>query len=172
MNLMLSTDLECPLVPVPVPPAGISFLAVALQLTSVGGAPPGVVQSQLFAAAPRLVSESARSKQYSHIASDVPLPSAVYGGAVGSVAVSSAAGIWPVMTDIDVCSWPGTTVWMPRNSGRFLYAFRYSMSGYWNSCTDCQRHMFLLGLVPDGSPLGVTPELSQVVFGPLPAMKG
>ena len=29
---------------------------------------------------------------------------------VGSTAASSAAGIWPEMTDIDVCSWPGTTV--------------------------------------------------------------
>ena len=35
--------------------------------------------------APRLVSVSLRSKQYSHCASAVALPSAVYGGAVGSV---------------------------------------------------------------------------------------
>jgi hypothetical protein len=46
------------------------------------------------------------------------------------------------MTDMEVCSWPGTTVSMPRNSGRFLKALKYSISGYWNSCTDCQRHMF------------------------------
>src|SRR5215831_18843124 len=76
------------------------------------------------------------------------------------------------MTDIEVCSCPGTTVSMPRKSGRFLNALRYSMSGYWNSWMDCQRHMFRLGLVPDGSPLGVTPEFSHVVFGPTPAMNG
>src|SRR5882724_4337460 len=56
---------------------------------------------------------------------------------------------------------------MPKNSGRFLYALRYSINGYWNSCTDSQRHMLRFGLAPDTSPLGVTPEFSQVVFGML-----
>ncbi len=76
------------------------------------------------------------------------------------------------MTDIDECSWPATTDSMPRNSGRPFSAFRYSISGYWNSWIDCQRHMLRLGLVPDTSPFGVTPEFSQVVCGLLPMMKG
>src|SRR5678816_4765171 len=76
------------------------------------------------------------------------------------------------MSDMEVCSWPGATVSRPRNSGRFLNALRYSMSGYWNSCTDCHRHMFRFGLAPDTSPFGVTPEVSHVVFGPRPATNG
>src|SRR3954470_20686874 len=76
------------------------------------------------------------------------------------------------MIDIDVCSWPGATVSRPRNSGRFLNALRYSISGYWNSCTDCHRHMLRFGLVPDASPFGVIPELSHDVFGPRPATNG
>src|SRR6185295_17731171 len=46
------------------------------------------------------------------------------------------------------------------------------MRGYWNSCTDCHRHMFRFGEVPDTSPFTVTPELSHVVFGPREAMNG
>jgi len=79
-------------VPLPAPLAGISFCATVLQLGSAALALPGTEQSQLLAA-PRLVSPSARSKQYSHCASELPLPSAVYGGAFGRGAVSSAAGI-------------------------------------------------------------------------------
>src|SRR5215470_13108733 len=161
--------------PLPVPPAGISFCAVAFQLISAAFKLPGTEQSQLLAA-PRLVSVSPRSKQYSHCASALPLPSAVYGGPAGSEAESSAAGIWPVMIDIEVCSWPGATVSRPRNSGRFLRALRYSMRGYWNSCTDCHRHMFRnvtpLIVVVDRSPLGVTPESCHDVFGPTPAANG
>src|SRR5262249_3717933 len=121
----------------------------AIQLGSAEFGLPGTEQSKLLFGTPRLVSVSARSKQYSHFASAVPLPTGTYGGADGSGAVSSATGIWPSMTDIEVCSWPGTTVSMPRNSGSCLSAFKYSMSGYWNSCTDCQRHMLRLGLVPE-----------------------
>src|ERR1041384_887216 len=76
------------------------------------------------------------------------------------------------MIDIEVCSCPGATVSRPRNSGRFLKALKYSISGYWNSCTDCHRHIFRFGVVPDASPLGVTPEFSHVVFGPSPATNG
>src|SRR5262249_24349021 len=99
-------------------------------------------------------------------------PSAVYGGAAGRFPASSVAGIWPVMTDIEVCSWPGTTVSIPRNSGRFLSALRYSISRYWNSWIDCHRHMFRFGLVPGTSPFGVTPEFSHDVVGPTPAGNG
>src|SRR5262245_35883359 len=137
-------------------------------------------------AAPRLVSASARSKQYFHCASALALPSGAYGepagrgatpfGVVGSTAESSDAGICPVITDIDVCSWPGTTVSTPMNSGRFLSALKYSIRGYWNCWIDCQRHMFLLVGEPDGapcteplftSPCGITPTSSQGVFGML-----
>ena len=69
------------------------------------------------------------------------------------------------MTDIEVCSWPGTTVSMPMNSGRCLSALKYSTSWYWNCWIDCHRHMLRFGLVPDTSPCGITPEFSQVVFG-------
>src|SRR5690242_7700776 len=71
-----------------------------------------------------------------------------------------------------VCSWPGFTVSMPRNNGRFLYAFKYSSCGYWNSLTVCQRHMLRLAPEPETSPLGVMPELTQVVVGPWPVTKG
>src|SRR5262245_44090134 len=77
-------------------------------------------------------------------------------GLVGSVAVSSASGIWPEITDIDECSWPATTDSRPMNSGSCLNAFRYSTTGYWNSWIDCQRHMFWLGAVPLARPLGAT----------------
>src|SRR4051812_36122245 len=69
------------------------------------------------------------------------------------------------MTDIEVCSWPGTTVSMPMNSGRCLSAVKYSTSWYWNCWIDCHRHMLRFGLVPETSPCGITPEASHVVFG-------
>src|SRR5207244_4085928 len=112
---------------------------VAFQLGSAAFRLLGTEQSYALAA-PRLVSPSARSKQYSHCASALALPSAVYGepggsgvafGPAGSGAVSSAAGIWPVITDMELCSWPATTDSMPMNSGRFLRALKYSTSGYW-----------------------------------------
>src|ERR1044072_3252467 len=54
------------------------------------------------------------------------------------------------------------------NSGLLFSAERYSSTGYWNSWTDCQRHMFWLGAAPDTVPFGVTAGLlvCQVVFGP------
>ncbi len=84
------------------------------------------------------------------------------------MAASSVLGIWPVITDIEVCSWPATTDSTPRNIGLFLYCERYSISGYWNSCTDCQRHMIWLGGGPDTRPLGCTGGLlfCHVVVGP------
>ena len=96
--------------PFPVPPAGISFCAVVFQLGSAAFWLPGTEQSQPLAASPRLVSVSPRSKQYSHCASALALPIAVYGGADGSAWVSISVGTWPVITDIDTCSWPGATV--------------------------------------------------------------
>ena len=48
---------------------------MAFQLGSAALALPGTEQSYMFAA-PRLVSVSARSKQYSHCASALALPSA------------------------------------------------------------------------------------------------
>ena len=67
-------------------------------------------------------------------------------GVVGSaVVVDREPGIWPLITDIEVCSWPATTDSSPMNSGWFCSAERYSSSGYWNSCIDCQRHMFWFG---------------------------
>ncbi len=50
--------------------------AVGFQLGSAAFRLPGTEQSQALAT-PRLVSASARSKQYSHCASAMPLPSAV-----------------------------------------------------------------------------------------------
>src|ERR1044071_3689462 len=161
---MSSRVLLCPRVPLPAPPAGISFCAVAFQLGSAAFKLPGTEQSH-WLVAPRLVSVSPRSKQYSHCASALLLPTGVYGGLGGSCVVSSAAGIWPVMTDIEMCSWPGPTLSMPRNSGRFRNALKYSTSGYWNSCSDCHRHMLRFGLTPETSPLGVMPDVSHVVFG-------
>src|SRR3954471_4944897 len=76
------------------------------------------------------------------------------------------------MTDIDTCSWPGATVSRPRNSGIFLNALKYSMTGYWNSWTDCHRHMLRAGLTPDTSPFTTTPEASHVVVGPALAPHG
>src|SRR5258708_572163 len=129
----------------------MSFCPVAFQLGSAALRLPGTEQSKALVT-PRLVSVSPRSKQYSHFASASALPSATNPGVVGSTCVSTEVGIWPVMTDIELCSWPATTDSMPRNRGRFLKALKYSMSGYWNSWIDCQRHMFLLGLVPETSP--------------------
>src|ERR1043165_9369572 len=76
------------------------------------------------------------------------------------------------MTDMDECSCPGTTDSRPMKRGRLFRALKYSTIGYWNSCTDCQRHMLRAGLVPDTSPLGVTPEFSHVVVGPRAATNG
>src|SRR6185436_6099146 len=71
------------------------------------------------------------------------------------------------MTDIDECSWPATTDSTPMNRGLFRYVRRYSRSGYWYSCRDCQRHMFWLGAAPDASPLGCIggTVFCQVVIG-------
>ena len=44
-----------------------------------------------------------------------------------------------------VCSWPATTDSTPMNIGLLLSAERYSVTGYWNSWIDCQRHMTWLG---------------------------
>ena len=74
-------------------------------------------EAQALAAAgwaPRLVSVSARSKQYDHCASAVALPTAA---AHEAPMVSIAAGIWPLTTDIEVCSCPATTDSMPMKSG-------------------------------------------------------
>src|SRR5690242_2155371 len=72
------------------------------------------------------------------------------------------------MTDIELCSWPATTDSMPMKSGLSRSAERYSTTGYWNSCSDCQRHMFWFGAVPVGLPLTCTGGLlfCQLVFGP------
>src|SRR5262245_9952640 len=115
-----------PLVPLPVPLAGMSFCAVGFQLGSAALRLPVTEQSQLLPTVPptvvlpRLVSVSARSKQYSHCDSAVALPTALYGGLSGSLTFLSDAGIWPAMTEVEVCSWPGTTVSTPMNSGRFF----------------------------------------------------
>jgi hypothetical protein len=93
-------------------------------------------------------------------------------GPAGSGVVSSAAGICPVMTAIELCSWPATTDSRPMNSGRFLRAFRYSMIGYWNSWIDCHLHMLRFAPEPETSPFGVTPEFTQVVWGLRPEMNG
>src|SRR5882672_2854780 len=60
------------------------------------------------------------------------------------------------------------------NSGRFRNALRYSIKGYWNSWTDCQRHMKLAPPAPLPSPLTLAePMLSaQVVCGLVPEMNG
>src|SRR5262245_28660544 len=88
-------------------------------------------------------------------------------------------GIWPVITDIEVCSWPATTDSMPMNNGLLLSAERYSRTGYWNSWIDSQRHMFghggvlpgghWAGLTVEGVPLGCTVGIlfTQVVVGPM-----
>ena len=70
------------LLPTPLP-VGMSFCAVAFQLASASFALPGTTHVQLLPLAlptvvlPREVSPSARSKQYSHWASELPLPSGV-----------------------------------------------------------------------------------------------
>jgi hypothetical protein len=82
------------------------------------------------------------------------------------------------MTDIELCSWPATTDSMPMNSGLLFRAERYSRTGYWNSWTDSQRHMFghggvlpagqLASATGDGVPFGCTAGMLFVhgVFGP------
>ena len=68
--------------PTPVVPVGMSLVAVAFQLTSAAFRLPVTEQFQLLPTAPpttvlpRLVSVSARSKQYSHWARPLALPSA------------------------------------------------------------------------------------------------
>src|SRR5262249_4056840 len=127
-----------------------------------------MTEQSYWLAAPRLVSVSLRSKQYSHCARALALPTAAYGepagsgatpfGVVGAIVPSSEFGIWPVMTPIELCSWPGMTDSRPIQSGRFRSTLKYSMIWYWNCCTDCQRHMLRFGVVPETSPCGVTPE--------------
>src|SRR3954470_11824734 len=107
---MASTVLAWPRVPTPAPLAGSSFIAAAFQLGSALFALPGTEQSQLLPSGlptlvlPRLVSVSPRSKQYDHCASAVALPSALYPGVFGSFWLKIFSGIWPAITDIEVCS--------------------------------------------------------------------
>ena len=54
-------------------------------------------------------------------------------------------------------------------TGRLLRTARYSISGYWISWIDCQRHM--LAPVPT-LPLRATPLACQVVDGPWPETNG
>ncbi len=62
-------------------------------------------QSQLVAAPPRLVSVSLRSKQYSHCASSVGVAERVVArGRSAAPCSSRLAGIWPLITAIEVCS--------------------------------------------------------------------
>src|SRR6476659_4810720 len=99
MYLRLSSVFAWPRSPVPLPPAGMIFCAVAFQpiAGSVELGLSGFAHVQLLLV-PRLVSVSLRSKQYSHFASGLAVPIGVYGmvagpGVVGSVAVSRATGI-------------------------------------------------------------------------------
>src|SRR5262245_16596130 len=86
------------------------------------------------------------------------------------MALPRAAGICPVITDIEACSCPATTDSRPMKSGRLRNAERYSRTGYWNSWTVCQRHMLVL--VPLGRVLrAVLFGLPVVPFNPtLPLM--
>ncbi len=83
---MASMVLAWPRTPLPVPPAGISFWASEFQSVLEEFALPVTEQSQLLppgtgtvptVALPRPVSVSPRSKQYSHFARAVALPSGV-----------------------------------------------------------------------------------------------
>src|SRR5262245_26130138 len=88
------------------------------------------------------------------------------------------------MTDMEVCSWPATTDSRPMNRGTPLSLARYSITGYWNSCTDCQRHIsgfawLLRAVVELPSPLPVLPltaaapmVAAHVVCGPCPLTNG
>ena len=162
-----STVLAWPAVPVPAPPAGISFCAVAFQLGSAAFALPVTEQSQLLPT--RAADGGVAAARVGVAAIEAVLPLRERGGVAerrvarrssAASACRRTAGIWPVITDIELCSWPATTDSMPMNSGRFLSAVRYSMSGYWNSCIDCQRHMSWFGAVPDTRPFGVIARIA------------
>src|SRR5262245_20456499 len=154
------------------------FWAVVLKpiAGSVEFALPGTEHSQLLptplvgVVLPRLVSASARSKQYSHCASAVALPSGTNGGVFGKRTSSNPAGIWPVITVADVCSWPATTDSMPMNSGRSLSADRYSSTGYWNSWIDCQRHILRFGLLTGSGFVGLKGGFGSPLILALPML--
>ena len=77
------------------------------------------------------------------------------------------------MTDIERVLVAGDDRLDADEQRQVLERARYSSSGYWNSCTDCQRHMFRFAPEPDTSPFGVTPEFDpRGVSGPTPAMNG
>jgi hypothetical protein len=123
---------------------------------------PPTVQSQLFSA-PRLVSLSLRSKQYSYCACSAALPAVVDG-----------QGCWPGSTLVDTCSWPGAFCSTPIQIGLLRARLSASITGYWNSLISCQRHIALGVAAPSplmsARPLGSV--ASQVMLGPLPVLAG
>ena len=124
---------------------------------------PATLQSNWFSA-PRLVSVSLLSKQYSNCACSVALPATPACG----------HGSWPFSTVVDTCSWPGAFCSTPIQIGFCRARLSSSVTLYWNSLISCQRHMAFGVAVPSplmsARPFGKV--ASQVWFGPFFAAAG
>lgn len=162
---MPSSVLAWPAEPVLLAPVSLRAVASSDALSAL----PVTEQSHWFSA-PRLVSPSLRSKQYSYWACSEASPATPAFG----------QGSWPLSTVVLMCSWPGAFCSTPIQIGFWRARLSASATGYWYSLISCQRHIDLV-LVPPLVATLLAPLMSlappgrvfcQSWFGPLPAVAG